>query len=186
VYCPDYPDSSSNFKLLDTVTTNSYTDNYPLAGETWYYKVSAVNSAGESAQSSYVSAKTPAASSGGGGTTEYRIAQAYFSTCSKSGSSLVFNWTLTTTGKTPNGLYTYTSPSSIVVSVQTADGSYYDLETLAGSARKYTITNFENWATGTNADGRVSFRVKCVSSYNETISYNVYRISGNTFTPNYP
>jgi hypothetical protein len=122
-----------------------------------------------------------------GGTTiaEYRIAQAYFITCSKSGASLVFNRTLTTTGKTPNGLYTYTSPSSIVVSVQTDDG-YYDLETLAGSARKYTLSNFESWAMGTNADSRVYFRVKCVSNYNETISYSVYRISSNTFTPNYP
>jgi hypothetical protein len=47
-------------------------------------------------------------------------------------------------------------------------GSYYDLETLAGSARTYTLENFSAWA----ANNRVYFRVKCVSSYNETISYN--------------
>ena len=69
IYSPNTPGTNSGFVLLDTVTTTSYTDNYPLAGETWYYRVSAVNSAGESAQSASVSAKTPSSSSGGGGTT---------------------------------------------------------------------------------------------------------------------
>jgi hypothetical protein len=118
---------------------------------------------------------------GGGTTTVYRIDQAIFTTCSKSGNNLVFNWKLTTTGKSANGLYTYTSPSSIVVSVQ-ADGGYTDLATLSGSTRTYTLNSFASWA----ADDRVYFRVKCVSTYNETISYNVYRPSVNVFTPNYP
>jgi hypothetical protein len=118
---------------------------------------------------------------GGAAAVEYRIDQAIFGTCSKSGGNLVFRWTLKTTGKTPNGLYTYTSPSNIVVSVQ-ADGGYHDLDTLAGSARTYTLNNFAAWA----ADDRVYFRVKCVSGYNETISYNGYRVSVDTFTPNYP
>jgi fibronectin type 3 domain-containing protein len=184
VYSPEEAGSSSNFVLLDTVPTNSYTDNGVKAGQTWYYKVSAVNSADEEgAQSVSVSAKTPS-SGGSGGTTEYRIAQAIFSTCSKSGASLVFNWTLTTTGKTPTG-FTYTSPSSIVVSVQTSEGSYRDLETLPGSARKYTLNNFESWATGTNADGRVYFRVTCVGDNNNTISYSAYSISANAFTFSY-
>jgi hypothetical protein len=115
--------------------------------------------------------------------TEYRIDQAIFSSCSKSGENLVYNWTLKTSGKTPNGLYTYTSPSSITVSVQ-ADGSYFDLTTtLTGSARTYTLNNFEVWA---NANGQVIIRVKCVSDYNETISYMAYYIATDTFFPNYP
>jgi hypothetical protein len=67
IYSPQYPNSFSNFVLLDTVTTTSYTDTDPYPGETWYYKVSAVNSAGESALSSYTSATTPSSGTGSGG-----------------------------------------------------------------------------------------------------------------------
>ncbi|MDR1249257.1 MAG: InlB B-repeat-containing protein [Treponema sp.] len=167
--------------MLPSITRSGYT----LNG--WYTASSGGTKAGNAGASYTPSADITLyaqwSQSGGGGTTttEYRIDQAIFGSCSKSGNNLVFNWTLKTTGKTPNGLYTYTSPSSIVVSVQ-VDGSYQDLETLAGSARRYTLNNFAAWA----ADDRVYFRVKCVSNYNETISYNGYRVTGNTFTPNYP
>jgi hypothetical protein len=66
IYSPEYADTNSGFVWLDTVTTTSYTDNFPKAGETWYYRVSAVNSIGESAQSSSVYAKTPGSSGGTG------------------------------------------------------------------------------------------------------------------------
>lgn len=43
----------SGYSLLNECTTNSYDDNYALiSGTTYYYKVSAVNIAGESSQSS--------------------------------------------------------------------------------------------------------------------------------------
>ncbi|GHU73540.1 hypothetical protein FACS189450_13510 [Spirochaetia bacterium] len=173
--------SSTTKNLADTVTGTSYTHTGLQASTTYYYYITAVNSAGESGYSSSDSATTSSSGGGGGTTIEYRIDQALFGTNSKSGNNLVFNWTLKTSGKTPNGLYTYTSPSSIVVSVQ-QDGGYYDLQTLAGSARTYTLTNFAAWAE----NDRVYFRVKCVSTYNETISYVVYRPSVNTFTPSYP
>jgi fibronectin type 3 domain-containing protein len=57
IYSPDTAGSNTGFKLIDTVYTNSYTDSAVKAGQTWYYRVSAVNSFGESAQSSSVSAK---------------------------------------------------------------------------------------------------------------------------------
>jgi hypothetical protein len=74
IYSPEEAGSSSGFVELDTSTTNSYTNNDVQANQTWYYKVSAVNGAGESAQSLAVSTKTPASdesggNSGGGGTT---------------------------------------------------------------------------------------------------------------------
>jgi len=69
IYSPNNPGTNSGFQLLDTVTTNSYTDTEVNPGQTWYYRVSAVNSAGESAQSASVSATTQSSSSGGGGTT---------------------------------------------------------------------------------------------------------------------
>jgi hypothetical protein len=59
IYSPEKAGSDSGFELLDTVTTNSYTDSTVQASQTWYYKVSAVNSLGESAQSGSVFAKTP-------------------------------------------------------------------------------------------------------------------------------
>jgi fibronectin type 3 domain-containing protein len=58
IYSPGTAGSSSNFVSLDTATTNSYTKSGLKANQTWYYKVSAVNSVGESDQSASVSAKT--------------------------------------------------------------------------------------------------------------------------------
>lgn len=50
--------SYSGYTLLNESFTNSYNDEYALiSGTTYYYKVSAVNSAGESSQSSYASCK---------------------------------------------------------------------------------------------------------------------------------
>jgi fibronectin type 3 domain-containing protein len=64
---------SSFTQLIGTPTTTYYDDTECDPGETAYYKVSAVNSAGESALSSYAYAKTPSSSgggnTGGGGTT---------------------------------------------------------------------------------------------------------------------
>jgi len=50
--------SSGTYTSVGTPTTNSYTDTGLTSNTTYYYKVSASNSAGESAQSSSVSAKT--------------------------------------------------------------------------------------------------------------------------------
>jgi uncharacterized repeat protein (TIGR02543 family) len=115
--------------------------------------------------------------------TEYTVDQAIFntSTTKKSGSDLVFNWTLKISGKTPNGLYTYKAPDSIVVSIQ-SEGVYIDATTLGGSARTYTLKNYANYVE----DDRIYLRVKCVSTYGDKISYIVYRPSVDVFTPNYP
>lgn len=56
--------ASGTYSYLTEVYSTSYTDSYVTSGTTYYYKVCAVNSAGQSAQSSYVSATI---SSGGGG-----------------------------------------------------------------------------------------------------------------------
>ena len=49
---------NGTYSLLGTVTTTSYTNTGAKAGTTYYYKVKAVNSAGESAYSNVVSGKT--------------------------------------------------------------------------------------------------------------------------------
>jgi fibronectin type 3 domain-containing protein len=60
IYSPNTAGSNSNFQLLDTTTSTSYTDSLLSANQTWFYRVSAFNSVGESSQSSSVSARTSA------------------------------------------------------------------------------------------------------------------------------
>lgn len=55
-----------SFSLVKSTTSTSYTDSSVSSGMTYYYKISAENSYGESSLSSYVSAK-PGTSGGGGG-----------------------------------------------------------------------------------------------------------------------
>jgi len=106
IYSPNNPGVNSGFLLLDTVTTTSYTDTYPMAGETWYYRVSAVNSSGqESAQSSSVSATTP----GGGGTKP--SAPTGVSAAAQSSSSIRLVWTAVT-GATSYKIYRMSGPTS--------------------------------------------------------------------------
>jgi fibronectin type 3 domain-containing protein len=59
IYVPSTKSSSKDFVWKSTVMTNSYIDSTVKASQTCFYKVSAVNKAGESAQSASVSAKTP-------------------------------------------------------------------------------------------------------------------------------
>ncbi|MDR0558223.1 MAG: fibronectin type III domain-containing protein [Treponema sp.] len=56
--------SSGTYTLVGSPSSASYTDSGLSSSTTYYYKVSAVNSAGESAQSSYASATTSSSSSG--------------------------------------------------------------------------------------------------------------------------
>ncbi|MDR2798080.1 MAG: fibronectin type III domain-containing protein [Treponema sp.] len=58
---------SGSYTLVNSATTTSYTDTELSAGTTYYYKVSAVNSAGESEQSSSISGITRMASGRGEG-----------------------------------------------------------------------------------------------------------------------
>lgn len=179
--------SSSAFTDLDgTSSTTSYISEDWPAGTTGYFKISAVNSDGESEKSSTVSAKTTGdgGTSGGGTSTSYIIDQALFntSTTKKSGNDLVFNWTLKTSGKSSNGLYTYKAPDSIVVSIL-SDGVYLDATpTLAASARTYTLKNYASYVEGYS----VTIRVKCVSTLGDKISYIAYYPGTDSFTPNYP
>jgi hypothetical protein len=184
--------SSSTKNLAGTANSTSYTHNGLDASTTYYYYIKAVNNAGDSGYSSYSSSASATTSSGsggsggtGGGTVEieYRIDQALFttSTTKKSGSNLVFNWTLKTSGKTPNGLYTYKAPDSIEIAIQ-SDGSYLTSKTLAGSAKTYTLNNYAAYVE----EDRVYLRITCIGSSGNKISYAVYRPSIDTFSFNYP
>jgi hypothetical protein len=124
-----YEIGSSNTKnLAGTATGTSYTHTGLEANTAYCYYIKAINSAGESGYSAYSSSASATTFSGGssgntggntgGGTaTEYRLDQPIFGTCTKSGNNITIRWTLTTSGKTSNGLYTYTSPSNIIIQV---------------------------------------------------------------------
>ena len=86
--------ASGSYSYQTSVYSTSYTDYNVNAGTTYYYKVSAENSAGESSMSSYVSAKITSSGGGGGGTTNYEPCPPSV-TCSGS-SSVNIKWTAST------------------------------------------------------------------------------------------
>ncbi|GBU27635.1 hypothetical protein R84B8_01170 [Treponema sp. R8-4-B8] len=104
---------------------------------------------------------------------ETRLDQPIFGTNSVTSSSITINWTLQTTGTTPNGLYSYAAPTNITIAVYIAeDGStpafWYDLTStpLAGTARSYTLSNYTPWIYYVGGKRRVSLRVTCTRSGN--------------------
>jgi len=178
--------ASGTYAQAGSSTSTSYTNTGLSASTAYYYKVAAYNSAGTSSQSSYVSATTSSSSSGGGAI-EYRLDQPIFGTCSKSGTSLTINWSLKTSGKTPNGLYTYTAPSSIIIQIY--DGSsFFDYKTLAASARTITLSSFSVIQYKVESSNRVTVRVLCKSgssAYNDVYATTTYYVEQNTWFPTY-
>ena len=65
--------ASSGYSLLATAYSGYHSDYSANKGTTYYYKVSAENSAGESAKSSYVSATITSGGSGGGSTDKTKL-----------------------------------------------------------------------------------------------------------------
>jgi hypothetical protein len=184
--------SSSTKNFAGNATGTSYTHSGLTASTTYYYYIKAKNSAGDSDYSSSCSATTQSSSGGGGGgggTTEYRLDQPIFGTCSKSGNNLTINWSLTTSGKTPNGLYTYTSPSNIIIQVY--DGTSFDnFQTLPASARSFTLNNYvlHQYSPAGASGDRVTIRVYCTSgssAYDSRYATNTYFVGLNSWTPSY-
>ena len=92
--------ASGSYSYQTSVYSTSYTDYNVNTGTTYYYKVSAENSAGESSMSSYASARIASSGGGdnpgggGGGTTNYEPCPPSV-TCSGS-SSVTIKWTAST------------------------------------------------------------------------------------------
>ena len=187
--------SSSTKNFAGNTSSTSYTHTGLQANTTYYYYIKAKNSAGESDYSSYssnASATTQSSSSGGGGggtTVEYRLDQPIFGTCSKSGNNLTINWSLTTSGKTPNGLYTYTSPSNIIIQVYNGT-SFDNIQTLPATTRTYTLTNYPvfQYSPAGVSGNRVTIRVYCISgssSYDSRYATITYSVEQNYWSPTY-
>jgi fibronectin type 3 domain-containing protein len=119
-----------NYK--EEVTGTSYTDTYPEAGETWYYKVSAVNSAGEGPQSAVKSAT--ASGGGGGAATVPSVPTGVSASRSpRSDQYVTITWNAVS-GATSYKIYTATSASGTYTLAGTASSSpkeqfYYNADT---------------------------------------------------------
>jgi hypothetical protein len=201
--------TSSTKNLAGTTNLTSFVHTGLDANTTYYYYVKAVNSAGESGYSSSVSAKTSSKESddntgsdtsgnsdnntGSGSTGEttvkYILDQPIFGTCTKSGNNLTINWKLKTSGKTANGIYTYTSPSNIIIQVYNGT-SFDEFETLSSSVRTFTLKNYAAYQySPENVSGnRVSIKVYCTSgssSYDSKSASTTYFVESNYWQPTY-
>ena len=158
--------SSGTYSQVGTAPSTSWTNSGLSAGTTYYYKVAAYNSAGTGSQSSYDYASTQAEAA-----RETRLAQPTFGTCSISGNNANFNWTVQTTGTTPNGIYDYVAPTSIKIEVYAEGTNWYEITTLSGTARSYTLSNWETWSyIQGGVSQRVSLRVTVIRSGNTSNS----------------
>ncbi len=153
--------SGGTYTLIGSPTTNSYTDSGLSESMTYYYRISAVNSYGESSLSSYQSGTTT--SSGGSAPS----VPANLSVGSATTSSLTITWN-TVTG----------AESYKVYRSSTSGGTY----TLIGSPTTNSYTN-----TGLSESSTYFYKVSAVNSYGES-SQSSYQSgtttsSGGTFTP---
>jgi hypothetical protein len=120
---------------------------------------------------------------------EYILDQPIFGTCTKSGNNLTIRWSLKTSGMTPNEVYTYTSPSDIIIQVY--DGtSFDDIQNLSSSARTFTLSDYAIYQYSPEgvSGNRVSIRVYCTSgsnSYDSKYSTTTYFVESNYWQPVY-
>jgi len=123
--------SSTTKNLAGTVSGTSYTHTGLQADTTYWYYITAVNSAGESDYSDYIYARTSTSGNGGGGGTSKPSTPTNFYVYKSSSyitsSSIKMDW-YSVTGAT--GYYVYRSSS--------ADGTYIKVETTASTS--YTDT----------------------------------------------
>lgn len=156
--------SSGTYSLLESTSSTSYTDNSPLSGYN-YYKVSAVNSTGESTQSSYASCEY---TSSGGNETQKPSTPSGVTATAQSSSSIKVSWN--------------------TVSEATSYEVYYEIgssstKNLAGTAYSTSYTH-----TGLQGNTTYYYYIKAVNSVGQS-SYSSYAkatTTSETSKPNAP
>jgi fibronectin type 3 domain-containing protein len=140
--------SSSSYSNVGDVTTVSFTDTELTASTTYYYKVTAYNSAGESSQSSYASATTstlvsiPTTPSG-------------VSVTSASSNSITVSW-IAVTGASSYKVYRSATSSGSYTSVGDVTATSYTDTGLSGSTTYYYKVSAYNSAGESSQSSPIS------------------------------
>jgi fibronectin type 3 domain-containing protein len=121
--------SYGTYSQISSPSTTPYIDTGLSASTTYYYKVSAYNSAGESSQSSYDSATTQSSSSG---TSSTPGIPRNVTATAQSSSSIQISWNAPSSGGTPTWYNIWRSTS--------AYGTYTEIGYVSGSTTSYTDT----------------------------------------------
>ncbi len=162
--------ASGSYSYQTSVYSTSYTDYNVNAGTTYYYKVSAENSAGESSMSSYASAKIASSGGGdnpGGGTTNYEPCPPTNVKCSGS-TKISISWNAATGSGcgTPTSYTVYrfdgtpnASPSWVSIASNITSKSYTDNAPHPGE-NKYIVTATNSEGTSANSYPATSSNIK--------------------------
>lgn len=165
--------ASGSYSYQTSVYSTSYTDYNVNAGTTYYYKVSAENSAGESSMSSYASAKIASSGGGdnpgggGGGTTNYEPCPPTNVKCSGSTTiSISWNAAAGSGCGTPTSYTVYrfdgtpnASPAWVSIASNITSKSYTDTAPHPGE-NKYIVTATNSEGTSANSYPATSSNIK--------------------------
>lgn len=174
--------ASGSFSPLTNVTNTTYTDYNVNTGTSYYYKVSAVNNAGESSMSSYAYAKIASSGGGdnpggGGSSTNYEPCPPSV-TCSGS-SSVTVKWTAaTSTGCGKPTSYDVLRKNLITGQTETLKSgttstSYTDSKPFPG-INTYGVRAINSYgkATGQNVSSSIGIEAPTFAGENITASAN--------------
>jgi len=129
---------------LGNPSSNSYIDNGALVGDNYYW-VTAINSAGESAKSSYAYCSYGS----GGGTTSYAPCPVTYGNCTVSGTTITMRWTASTA-------FGCGTPTRAILRVKNpGNDTYVSLQTLSGTATSVSFNYTPYICTETYSKGYV-------------------------------
>ena len=141
--------ASGSYTFIKSTSSTYYSDSSVSSGVTYYYKVSAVNSAGESSQSSYVSARID-------GTTAPNTPSGLSASASSSSISLSWN---SVSGAESYKIYRSTSVSGSYTFIKSTSSTYYSDSSVSSGVTYYYKVSAVNSAGESSQSSYVSARI---------------------------
>ena len=173
--------ASGTYSFISTAYATSYTDYNVNEGTTYYYKVTAENSAGESGKSTYASAKINSGGGGGGGNEQHYGPVITEVSGSVSGNYITVKW------KTKSGSgWGWDAADKIEVYIhdpignETYDGWGWRVDgTYTGSSVTSGSHTISGYYTGYRDEyGSVKIGIKAINAYGSDIRQLVYMVDG--------